>query len=401
MISVIKTSSDYHVALESLKKLIDLDPEEGSREANELEILSLLINDYENKNYQMPPPDPIAAILFRMDQLGLSRRDLEPYIGSRSKVSEVLSRKQQLSLSMIKSLHSGLQIPAEILLQEIDDIPTEDAPVDWSVFPIAEMHKRSWISSDDLTESTVISELESLLQPFGGFQTALAHFRKTQYVRSARTTDKYALLAWVARVWQKANSGESTSRPYLNDLNLDTMQEIARISRFEDGPQRVIDALRAIGIRVVIERHLPRTYLDGAAILILPDQPIIGLSLRHDRINNFWFTIMHELAHIALHVNSDISDFIDDLDLPYSDNDYEQEADSLADEALIPATEWAISPARHLNSPEAAEHLASKLQIHRAIVAGKMQFAAKSYRILNNLVGRGAVRCQFQDTGWD
>ena len=101
---------------------------------------------------------------------------------------------------------------------------------------------------------------------------------------------------------------------------------------------------------------------------------------------------MHELAHISLHNNSDVSNFVDDLELPYSDNNYEQEADNLADEALIPADEWAISPARHLNSAEAANHLADRLQIHPAIVAGKMQYTAKSYRILNNLVGRGTVR---------
>ena len=88
----------------------------GSPEGDELEILALLIEKYEDEHYPMPPSDPIEAIKFRMDQQGLTPRDLEPFIGTSGRVSEVLNRKSKLSLSMIKRLHDGLRIPYESLL---------------------------------------------------------------------------------------------------------------------------------------------------------------------------------------------------------------------------------------------------------------------------------------------
>ncbi|GHT87458.1 transcriptional regulator [Betaproteobacteria bacterium] len=88
----------------------------GTQEGDELEILTMLIEKYEDEHYPMPPSDPVEAIKFRMDQQGLTPRDLEPFIGSSGRVSEVLNRKRKLSLGMIKRLHEGLRIPYENLL---------------------------------------------------------------------------------------------------------------------------------------------------------------------------------------------------------------------------------------------------------------------------------------------
>ncbi|MNN89480.1 hypothetical protein D3C81_2073020 [compost metagenome] len=90
--------------------------EVGTPDGDELEVLAVLIGKYEDEHYPMPPSDPIEAIKFRMDQQGLTPRDLEPYIGSSGRVSEVLNRKRKLSLAMIKRLHDGLRIPYESLL---------------------------------------------------------------------------------------------------------------------------------------------------------------------------------------------------------------------------------------------------------------------------------------------
>ncbi len=90
--------------------------EDGSPEADELEILSILIEKYEDDHYPIGPSDPVEAIKFRMEQQGLTQRDLEPFIGSSGRVSEVLNRKRDLSLNMIKRLHDGLKIPYESLI---------------------------------------------------------------------------------------------------------------------------------------------------------------------------------------------------------------------------------------------------------------------------------------------
>lgn len=115
---ILKTEEEYEAALAYVETLMDAEP--GSAEEADLELFSVLIEQYEQEHYPMEPPDPIDAILFRMDQQGLSRQDLVPYLGSQSKVSEVLNRKRSLSLAMIRRLHEGLGIPADVLLQEPD-----------------------------------------------------------------------------------------------------------------------------------------------------------------------------------------------------------------------------------------------------------------------------------------
>lgn len=128
--------------------------------------------------------------------------------------------------------------------------------------------------------------------------------------------------------------------------------------------------------------------------------PVIGLTLRHDRIDNFWFTLTHELAHLSLHLDNESSIFYDDLDMEAEDDPREREADYLAGEVLIPDEAWKQSPASHLLSPEAAEHLAKQLNIHPAIVAGRMRHDLKAYRLLNNLVGHKKVRKLFPGVFW-
>ena len=113
-IKPIHNDEDLQHAFERLEVVFQA--EEGSPEADEMEILVTLIEAYENKHYAIAPPDPIDAIRFRMEQQALTPRDLEPYIGSCGRVSEILNRKRSLSLKMIKRLHDGLHIPYESLL---------------------------------------------------------------------------------------------------------------------------------------------------------------------------------------------------------------------------------------------------------------------------------------------
>jgi HTH-type transcriptional regulator/antitoxin HigA len=114
-IKPIRTEADYEAALDEIERLLDAKP--GTSEADRMEILTTLVEAYEEKHYPIPPPDPIEAILYQMESRGLSRRDLEPYIGSRARVSEILNRKRPLTVEMIRSLHKGLGISAEVLIQ--------------------------------------------------------------------------------------------------------------------------------------------------------------------------------------------------------------------------------------------------------------------------------------------
>lgn len=111
----IRTKKDYEAALAEVERL--LGAKSGTPKGDRLDILATLIEAYEAKHYPMDPPDPIEAILFRMEQQGLSRKDLEPMIGARNRVAEVLNRKRGLSIEMIRQLHKKLSISAEVLIR--------------------------------------------------------------------------------------------------------------------------------------------------------------------------------------------------------------------------------------------------------------------------------------------
>jgi HTH-type transcriptional regulator/antitoxin HigA len=211
--------------------------------------------------------------------------------------------------------------------------------------------------------------------------------------------DPYALAAWNARVCIR--SLESPPRAEFDRavLTLSFMHELAHLSTLSDGPRQACEYLGNVGISVIVEPHLPETFLDGAALLVDETRPAIGLTIRHDRLDNFWFVLMHELIHVARHLSADWVGFYDDLDIDDTSNPQEREADNLAGEALIPENEWRNSPARNLRTSDAVEHLARRLRIHPAIVAGKIRHHYKSYRVLNRLVGQGEVRRLFPDFG--
>lgn len=111
----IKTDADYQAALAEIERLFDAHPE--TPEGDRLDVLTTLVEVYETDHEAIAAPDPIEAILYYLESRALTRRDLEPYIGSRARVSEVLNRKRGLTLEMIRRLHSGLGIPAEVLIQ--------------------------------------------------------------------------------------------------------------------------------------------------------------------------------------------------------------------------------------------------------------------------------------------
>jgi len=116
-IQPIKNEKDYDRALAEIEMLWGA--KEGTNKGDKLDILLVLAEDYEEKHHQISPPDPVEAIKFRMEQMNLTRKDLEPFIGGRGRVSEVLNHRRGLSLSMIRKLHSNLSIPLESLINDV------------------------------------------------------------------------------------------------------------------------------------------------------------------------------------------------------------------------------------------------------------------------------------------
>ena len=339
--------------------------------------------------------DPVDAIKFFMQHKGLTQRDLEPMIGSRSKVSEVLSGTRSLTMPMARALHRHLDIPAEALLMEpaVRVVTDRADELEWKRFPLRQMARRGWIEADgDLTEKA--EELvKDLMKKAGGIQHVTALYRKNDHNRANAKTDPYALNAWCWQVLAQANSYD-WELPYLRPRDTrQFMREVAKLSPPADGPRRAVEFLRDRGIAVEIVPHLPRTHLDGAAMKSKDGRPVIGLTLRYDRIDNFWWVLMHELAHALSHLD-DRPAFIDDLKLDGNDS-REREADQLAQDALIPTEAWEASDLTERLSPMSVLDLAQDVGIHPAIVAGRARHAQGEYRRLSQFVGTGEVNNLF------
>ncbi|WP_421811443.1 helix-turn-helix domain-containing protein [Flagellimonas sp.] len=115
-IAPIRNEKDYQNALNRLEDIFDA--KKGTEEGDELEILSILVDRYENENFPIDMPDPIEAIKFRMEQMGMKQKDLAEVVGFKSRVSEILNKKRKLTLGMIRKLNTTLHIPTEVLVQD-------------------------------------------------------------------------------------------------------------------------------------------------------------------------------------------------------------------------------------------------------------------------------------------
>ena len=396
VIKPIRTEEDHKRALARIDEIFDA--EEGTPDGDELDVLVDLVMYYESKTVDIGFPDPISAIKFRMDQAGLTQRDLMPYIGSRSKVSEVLSGKRDLTLSMARALHQNLGIPADVLLQKPGaDFDSTLEEIDPRRYPLKEMAKRGWIpQSSDLADRAK-EEIRAMMEKAGGPETAAVPlYRKNGHRRLNAKADPYALRAWFWRVLGVANENPPQADYQSGTVTPEFMQEIAHLSVSEDGPRRAQERLAEHGIALVVELHLPRTHLDGAALRLASGRPVIGLTLRYDRIDNFWFSLMHELAHVGLHMdNGEDEPFIDDLSLNVTDP-LENQADRHAQDALIPPEIWASSPVRERATVLAVYDLAQEVGVHPAVIAGRVRHERGNYRLLSQLVGSGKVRRQFE-----
>lgn len=388
---IIRTEEDYDTALERVSELMTA--KKGTPEGDELEVLSLLVENYEKAQHPIDLPSPLEAIKFRMDQAGLRQRDLVPYIGSSAKVSEVLNGIRPLTITMMKALHRELGIPADVFLgMNADQGPGPE--IDAGRLPWTEMYKRGWISNFEgsLREAKLNASalLEKVFHPTAARCLEPALYRRS--IRSKSPMDDVAVTAWTARIITLACRHELPTRFRKGALDKQFMGDLVKLSFLDDGPRLAQEFLQKHGIHLVIERHLPKTRIDGAATVLADGQPVIGLSLRYDRLDNFWFNLAHELGHVALHFDEDDVLFVDDFQSEARDQ--ELEADEWAKEALIPSEIW--SDVGVLRTEKSVKDLSRKLSIHPSIIAGRLRFESGNFRLMTDLVGQDQVRRHFE-----
>ena len=400
-IKPVRTEEDYEYALARIDALMDAEP--GSVEFDEFDVLVDLVELFESKREPMGYPSPLAAIEFRMEQAELKPRDLIPFIGSRAKVSEVLSGRRAITMPMARALHEHLGIPADVLLRN-PEVALEDpfAGIQWKRFPVGAMARLGWIP--DPLDSTDDAEtiVRSLIERAGGVEVAATAglYRKNDHARANAKADSHALAAWCWKVLAVANENRPAADYARGTVTQQFMKKVARLSWYEAGPRLAREFLAKHGIVLAIVQHLPKTYLDGAALRLGDERPVIGLSLRYDRIDNFWFCLLHELAHVGRHLDADGgAAFVDDQTLRNvegrREDPREAQADEWAEEALVPRVAWDASAVRERPTPMAVMNLAKALQVHPAVIAGKIRYERRNYRLLSQFVGTGEVRRQF------
>lgn len=376
-ITPIRSDADHRKRLKRLEKLL-ADPQS---DRDEVEVLSILIEKWEEERYVLEAPSALEAILFRMERANLKPRQLEPYIGSRSRVSEVLTGARALSIEMIRALNTHLGIPAAALINEPPAKPGRMEPPS----------KPAMTKLQQLGVLKPRESFEKLLQRAFGPQQNNALLRKTRTSRTNAKTDQSALQAWCAAVQilaaaQRVPAHATKKTPTIRDA-----RALAKLSAQEDGPEQVRDALAGLGIAFVVLDHLPGTYLDGAAMCRHPDGvPIIAVTRRHDRLDNFWFTLLHEFMHVVLHISRERPLIVDDLEVS-GEEDFEEEADRYAQAALIPPKVWKRNDTDDFNLADVVR-TAQEAGVHPAVVAGRWQREHNDYRRFAKVVGRGEVR---------
>jgi HTH-type transcriptional regulator/antitoxin HigA len=267
----------------------------------------------------------------------------------------------------------------------------------WSQLPYKEMIKRKWF--DVPRNAKPLERVKEYFLRAAGPQFATACHRKK--MRSGNVPNEYALLAWQARILERAR--DLVAKDKLAQFELDDrwLPELVNLTRRKDGAKRASRLLAEKGIALIIEQHLPGSYLDGAAMLSDAELPVVGLTLRYDRLDNFWFVLLHELGHVFLHLFDGLRyDFFDDESASDSDS-IEAEADQFALNTLIPESVWDQCLSRFALSEEAVRIDADNLGIDPSIIAGRIRKERGNYTILNSLVGQDQVRTQFEDAGDD
>lgn len=260
--------------------------------------------------------------------------------------------------------------------------------------PVRLMRKRGWLDKvqlpSDLSDPSEIEIAAAFIsQATQGYGTKALHLQR---VRAGSKQDKYALTAWKAEVLRQARTKTRKGHSNRRTLDAKVIHEIVGLSRHQNGPLLAVDLLQSCGVVVVFVEHLPATHLDGAAMLLDNTVPVIGITLRFDRLDSFWWVLLHELGHVMLHRDSGLRDgFFDDTESPAVDK-LESDADLFAESALISKEVWTTSFVRFAASKDQIVQFANNQGVSPSIVAGRLRRERRDYTIFANLVGQGEVR---------
>jgi len=323
------------------------------------------------------------------DFLGVAEQQIQRYESDRYRMAS-LDRLTDVADALNVRIIERAQLVGSPKLDSVD-------PNVWQAFPLAEMYKRGWFEDFSGTLSQAKKAAGDLIPAFlqGAHSQFVPMALHRKSVRSSGQVHEAAIAAWEARVRTLADRNPPERAFDRDRLTTDWVRGLVALSLDDNGPRIAADYLRDAGISLVIERQLPGTLLDGAALASADHHAIVAMTLRHDRLDNFWFTLLHEIGHLKLHIQlGEYAAIFDDNDSPAADK-VEQDADYFAQEALIPETNWNLAVSRFTRNEKSVLADAKRFEVAPAVIAGRIRRDANDYTLFRTLVGNGEVRRQF------
>lgn len=351
--------------------------------------------------------EPGVVLIIARIARGMSQADLALLLNMREQQVQryEAERYRSISLQALRRIAAvlGVQIEAQVAVGadatlsqlKVPSCPEIDSRQMAAIVNHARKHNWFDVHPDETTNRRVIidyiSDSASRFGSPGLLRTGL---------KSIDLSNDAMLAVWRARVLRRADDAAKLLETTFDQTSLDWVVDLVRLSVKEDGPSRALDLCFSKGIVVVVEPQIQGLRLDGAAFL-KGTTPIIGLTIRQDRLDNFWYTLLHELGHVFLHYSAGLSSGFFDDDLDGCDlDDLEKEADQFASSILIPPERWRQSTVRISRSETAVEQFSKQIGINPALVFGRIRRERNDYRLFSDRLGTGQVRRQLlQDRG--
>ena len=346
--------------------------------------------------------DPGVTLIVARIANGLTQKELAWRLGIKEQQVQCNEADRYRSVSMktysrIAAL-LGVQHSAEIkspkalrgLDKIIDDVSKED------IRKILKHGRENGWFDDDMDEQKLRLLIAENRIDFGSPALLRTGLNVTDH------SNDILLHAWRARVAQRAEQVIHKGIENYDPSNTAWLAQLPKLSVHGDGPLRAQELLLMHGIVLIVEQHIPGLTIDGAAFMV-EDVPVIGLTLRRDDLGNFWFSLLHELAHVVLHRRTGLSaGFFDQFENEILEEDVdclELQANSFASNMLIPEEGWRRSPARISKTGKVIEKFAREIGIHPAIVYGRLRKERKDYTQFARKIGANTLRQQFIPSG--
>lgn len=267
-----------------------------------------------------------------------------------------------------------------------------------------EIARRGWITAADRSRSATnlsfTEDLRALFLQKSSLVAQAAFFRGSLSMSQYDLVNQMAFLAWMAQVSKIAEGLLSASkRTFAADgLEASDINELVKLSRLAHGPIKAQEWLRSRGIHFIYLPGLPAMKLDGTTFMLGNRVPFIAITLRYDRLDYFWFTLLHEIGHVKKHLLKNGKQvFVDDIDQDKSSDEIEAEANAFARDSFVPRDLWRRSDAYRTQSKSAVVDFARQLGIHPAIVAGRIRHETGNYALLSDLIADGSIRDLYAD----